>query len=148
MKSVRAIIIHDGKLAVVHRDKFGERYTVLPGGGVDMGEDLEAALRREVREELMMEVGEPRLVFIEHAGLPYGDQYVFLCKYLGGEPRLHPEAEETKINQLGKNIYAPAWLPLDELDGITFRSEELKTKILEALEQGWPDNPVEFGWNS
>ena len=47
--SVRAIIIRDGKILMVHSRKFD--YYKFPGGGLEPGESHEAALCREVREE-------------------------------------------------------------------------------------------------
>ena len=47
--SVRAIIIRDGKVAMVHSLKYD--YYKFPGGGIEKGESRAEALVREVREE-------------------------------------------------------------------------------------------------
>ncbi len=47
--SVRAIIVRDGKLALVHNGKFD--YYMFPGGGIEEGESHTEALIREVKEE-------------------------------------------------------------------------------------------------
>ena len=47
--SVRAIIVRDGKLALVHNGKTD--YYMFPGGGIEEGESHEEALIREVKEE-------------------------------------------------------------------------------------------------
>lgn len=52
--SVRAIIIKDGKLGMIHSRKFD--YYTFAGGGIDPGESQEEALIREVREELGLKV--------------------------------------------------------------------------------------------
>lgn len=51
--TVRALITYGGKLLVVRRSKTGKRAGLyeVPGGMVDPGENLEAAMRREVKEE-------------------------------------------------------------------------------------------------
>ncbi|MDZ7744867.1 MAG: NUDIX domain-containing protein [Candidatus Saccharibacteria bacterium] len=143
-RAVRAIIIKDKKLLVMHRNKFGDEYDTLPGGNVEVGETLEEALRREVTEETMVNFDGERLVFLEHAGHPYGDQYVYLCKYQSGEPQLHPDSEEEQINRLGKNLYRPAWLALSDLPTSPFLSKKLKEHILHGVEHGWPKKSLEF----
>ena len=47
--SVRAIIIENGKIAMVHSEKYN--YYKLPGGGIEPGESKEEALVRETLEE-------------------------------------------------------------------------------------------------
>ncbi|HET6924866.1 MAG TPA: NUDIX domain-containing protein [Candidatus Saccharimonadales bacterium] len=142
-KASRAIIIKDDKIIVTHRNKFGMQYYILPGGGVDMGETLEQALYRELAEEVCVEVANPRLVFTEEAGEPYGTQYVYLCDYVSGEPALHPDSAEAKIHALGKNLYEPRWLSLAEFATIKLRSESLKQAILEGIKNGWPTEPTD-----
>jgi ADP-ribose pyrophosphatase YjhB (NUDIX family) len=51
---VRAVLITpDNQLLTIRRVRPGqEPYSVLPGGGVEPGEDLDTALARELREEI------------------------------------------------------------------------------------------------
>lgn len=53
---VYGIWIQDGKLLVSDEFRMGMRMTKLPGGGVEFGEGLEAALKREWMEELGFEI--------------------------------------------------------------------------------------------
>lgn len=147
-RAVRAIVITGDKLLVMKRSKFGQQYITLVGGGIDAGEDAETALRRELREETGMEVGKARLVYVEDAGDPFGVQYVYLCEYGGGDPVLHPQSDEASINQLGQNLYEPAWLPLTQLAQSPFRSESLKQALLTALQAGFPTEPQTLVWKA
>lgn len=47
---VRGVLIADGRLLVAH--ELGAAYTFLPGGHIEHGEGAEAALVREIDEEL------------------------------------------------------------------------------------------------
>ena len=143
-KAARVIVIHENNLLVMHRNKFGTEYDTLPGGAVEMGEEPAATAVREVREETSVEVADLRPVFIEHAGDMYGDQYIYVARYVSGEPALSPDSIERSIHQMGKNLYEPRWLPLDKLPEAPFLSEELKQKILSCSQAGWPEEVEEF----
>lgn len=147
-QAVRAIIIKDKSILSMRRDKFGMQYYTLVGGGVDVGESHEAALRREIMEETGLQVGAIRWVFTEDGGDMYGVQYVFTCEYQGGEPRLDPKSEEAAISALGKNIYEPVWLPLDKLKYVTFRSSSVRDAILKAVQSGFPERPETLAWKA
>jgi ADP-ribose pyrophosphatase YjhB (NUDIX family) len=141
-KAVRAIVIKDNNLLVMARNKFGQEYLTLPGGGVQLGETPEQALVREITEETGVSIIIERLVFVEEAGLPYGTQYVYLCSYNGGEPALSPDSDEAKINQLGVNLYEPLWIPLSEVADKQFKSEHLKEVVLQAAKTSFPEKAV------
>lgn len=141
-QAVRAIVIKDGELLVMHRNKFGAIYETLPGGNVEVGETHEQAVDREVSEETSITLGAKKLVFVEEAGDPFGTQFIFLCDYVSGEPKLAEDSEEAHINKLGKNLYEPKWVALSELDQLPFLSEKLRDAIVNAVSNGFPTEPV------
>jgi ADP-ribose pyrophosphatase YjhB (NUDIX family) len=61
---VAGLIVRADQLLLVEHRKRGQRYWVLPGGRLQGNETLEAALRREVREELALEARVGRLVIV------------------------------------------------------------------------------------
>lgn len=140
-KAVRAIIVRDGQMLVMHRNKFGHEYYTLLGGGIKGGETAEDALVREIAEESGFRVTGGRLVFIEEAGNPYGTQYIYLCEAEGTTPQLHPDAPETSIFALG-NKHIPMWLPITELGNLEFRTAILQKALMYGFEHGFPDRPV------
>jgi NAD+ diphosphatase len=140
-RAARAIIIHDDKLLVMHRNKFGKEYDTLIGGNVDFGETIEQALVREVREETSLELKNFRCVLVEDAGTMYGIQYVYLCDFPGGEVHLPETSDEAQINKGGKNLYEPKWMSLSKLADSAFVSERLKQAILDGVRDGFPESP-------
>jgi 8-oxo-dGTP pyrophosphatase MutT (NUDIX family) len=59
---VAAIIVRHNQILLVEHRKRGQRYWVLPGGRLEGHETLDAALRRELKEELGLEASVGRLV--------------------------------------------------------------------------------------
>lgn len=140
--AARAIIIRDNKLLVMKRNKFGDIYYSLIGGGVDPGETPEQALIREVHEEASMGLTGFRKVFIEPAWGKYGDQHIFLSEDPGGEPMIQPDAVEAKLNQIGINTYQPMWLDIDQITKVKFRSPNLQKHLIKCLESGFSDKVI------
>jgi ADP-ribose pyrophosphatase YjhB (NUDIX family) len=60
-RGVKAILSHDGRILLV-RHTYGPRRWELPGGGLRRGEAPPDGVRREIREELGLELGELRLI--------------------------------------------------------------------------------------
>lgn len=124
------------------RDKFGKVYYTLPGGGVQFGESVEQALRREMHEETGLQLGAARLVFIENAGLIFGMQYIYLVDYQAGEPKLDAESDEAQIDLYSDNHYLPEWLPIRRLAGVPFVSGRLQEALLRALTTEFPAHAI------
>ena len=80
-----------GQLLIAQRphDKMLGGLWEFPGGKCEAGETLDACLRREIREELgiEIEVGE-HLATVEHAYTHFSiTLHAFHCRYVGGEPQ-------------------------------------------------------------
>ena len=81
-----AIIIRDRALLLIHRQKPGRDYYILPGGGVELDESFEEACIREVKEETGLDVLGLQLVYIyNHIG---SEEYYFLTRVPPDEPIL------------------------------------------------------------
>lgn len=91
---VVAVIYRNGRILIDKRRPEGLLGGLweFPGGKVRPGESLKAALRREIREELDIEI-EPRrkIATVDHAYTHFRVRiHAFECKYCAGEP--HPIA--------------------------------------------------------
>ena len=107
------IIIHDGKVLLMRRYKYGRHYYVVPGGGVEEGETLAEAAIREVKEETGLDVTIARkLCEFNSRGQP---EHYFLAAQFAGELCLGgPEVDR----QSRQNVYNLEWVPLSKLDDI------------------------------
>lgn len=143
-KAVRVIIIKDDALLVMHRNKFGHEFYALVGGGIDVGETAEQALFREVSEESGLEIANPKLVIIEDAGDMYGIQYIYTADFVSGVPALAVDSAEALIHTKGNNLYTPMWLPVSDLPSAVFLPKELKNVLIERLQRGWEEVPIEL----
>jgi len=65
--TVGAIILNrKGQMLLVRSHKWGDRFTIA-GGHVEVGERLEDALRREIREEVGLEIKDVRFLMTQEA---------------------------------------------------------------------------------
>jgi 8-oxo-dGTP diphosphatase len=109
---VGAIVIRDGCVLLVERGREPQQgYWSLPGGVVEVGERLEEALRREVREETGLAVRPVTVVEIferilrDSEGRPEYHYVLidYLCEVTGGEARAADDARRLE------------WVKRDEL---------------------------------
>lgn len=94
----------------------------FPGGKIEPRETVEACIKREIKEELDIdiEVGE-HLISIDHAYTHFRiTLHVHYCRHLSGEPQTI-------------ECDAIRWVTLDEIDQYPF--PKANTKIIEALRQ-------------
>lgn len=89
--SVRGIVNYNDKIVLIHRiktkdDGIVRDYYVTPGGKIEENESHEEALRREIKEELGIEI-EIKGLCLELDDRDYNDsfQYFYNCNYKSGE---------------------------------------------------------------
>ena len=129
--SSRAVIIKDGKVLTMFRRKtkngITEEYYVVPGGGIEDGETLEENVKRELSEELNVEIE-----IIGYLGTIEYDTNIanfFHCNIIKGEPKLGGEELERMTDD---NYYEVRFVDINKLDEIEFSAKE---KVYQALNE-------------
>jgi len=94
-----AFIVKDGKLLMTKANRgLTKGYWNIPGGFVDFGESFEEAVKREVKEEIGLEVKVKKLIGL-YSDIEKYHMLVasYICEVVGGKLRPSPtEVEEVK----------------------------------------------------
>lgn len=136
---VRAIIVDEGHLLVANGELLHR-----PGGHVDPGESIAAALARELQEELEIDVPVTDLAFlgcVEHEWVSRSGPRLELnaCFLVDGRPLRHEYgAPPSPVPTLEMS-----WEPLDRLHELDLRPEALVTAIPAWLGAG----PAPVRWS-
>ncbi|HEX8974050.1 MAG TPA: NUDIX domain-containing protein [Patescibacteria group bacterium] len=130
---VRAIIVKDDSLLTMKRVKSNETYWVFPGGGIENDEDNVAAMIRECREELGVDVEVLELMF-ENSFFRKEDgeqrEYFYKCNIVGGELGTG-DGPEYQENSGYEGTHELEWIKLGELKKFDIRPMEIKNVLLD-----------------
>jgi 8-oxo-dGTP diphosphatase len=125
-----AIIIRSGKLLLIHRQKPGQDYYVLPGGGVELEESFEEACIREVREETGLDVLALHLVS-RYITLEKEENY-YVAEVTSAEPVLGgAEAER----QSPEDSYTFLWVEEAQLESLNLLPGVARRICLEIMQK-------------
>jgi ADP-ribose pyrophosphatase YjhB (NUDIX family) len=113
---VGGVYVQGGRILLVRHEKEGRSYWLLPGGGCEFGEDLAAALERELREEATLETRTGKLLFISESIPPDRHRHVvnftFLGEVLSGLATLGEE-DSQRLKEV-------AWVPREKVQELMF----------------------------
>jgi ADP-ribose pyrophosphatase YjhB (NUDIX family) len=133
IQRVRAIIIKDGKVLLMHRIKSGLEYWAFPGGGIEESDKSpEDGLKRECLEELGVEVEVKELFMNRSSIAPHrlGQMESFyLCNIVNGEVGTGTGPEFTRDVDI-HGSYEVEWLPISEIKNKNVWPVEVRDKIV------------------
>jgi 8-oxo-dGTP diphosphatase len=126
VRVVAAVIARDGHYLITQRRPTAVLPLLweFPGGRVEEGETDSAALKREVRHRLGVEIETGKLIsYVNHPYERYSiDLYLYECWLTSGEPK-------------SSNVHAFAWVTSGEFDRYPFTpADELSMAKLLGLE--------------
>ncbi len=117
MKNIRirvcGILEKDDELLLVKHIKNNNEYYLLPGGGVDHGEDFITALKREFMEECNLDVEVEDMLFISEGIAPDGGRHIvnvyFKVSYVSGD---------LQVGLDGSNLIGVEYIKKSELENV------------------------------
>lgn len=129
---VAALIIKDNRL-LIHTLKNSSFY-LLPGGRVNIGEDSETSLLRELKEELKITASIDSLLWVSEGFFTHNDERFHELGYYYSVQCTTPnsilEKDSFEIEDEG-NIFEFKWVSLDKLKDIEFYPLFVKDRILD-----------------
>ena len=134
------VLLQDGQIALLERNRRGTRYLVFPGGGIESGETAPEAAVREGEEELGVTLRVDRLIAeVWFQGMP---QYYFLVEATGGTFGSGHGKEMSSAANSSQGSYLPCWIPISELTSQPVLPTIIARYISEAYLKGWPEQPL------
>ena len=130
--SAKALIVKDGKMAVIKIRDAGEEWYIMPGGGQEEGETLNEAVCREVSEELGIAIECKELLFVVegvHGEAFHRVDLIFSCEYIADIPDavFHEDRTQAGIE----------WVDISSLDLQPLYPSRLRRQIMNYY-QGKP----------
>lgn len=138
---VAGIIPMENGFAFMHRvgvqnHPIGDYYT-FPGGGQEENETLEDGTKREIKEELGIDVEVIKILYQLEDKENQKDEYFFLCKYIGGEFGTGDGPEfsgDPRYAYRGK--YIPEIIQREDIEKIQLLPREVKDKLVKDIKNG------------
>ena len=135
---VAAIIQEGDTVLLVRHSKDGRSYWLLPGGGVDHGETLIQALRRELREEASVDIRVGGIVLANDSIAPDGSRHIvnlcFLAEVVGGKLKV---GGDTRVSEL-------KYVPVHDISALTLYPD-IAEYLIGGITKGFDRSAIYVG---
>jgi 8-oxo-dGTP diphosphatase len=151
--AVRALLLDPNDRVLLVRfvhPKTGEEFWTTPGGGLDPGESLEAALQRELREETGLEEFElGPVIWKRREEFEWADEMLNQSEQivLVRVPSFEPQPELSVEQLAAEGLYEVRWWTKEEIEAsdAVFYPTRLAHFLRKLLEEGPPEHAIDVG---
>ena len=136
------VLVEDGRVALIRRQRAGMTYFVVPGGGVESGESPDTTAVREAFEELGVTVALERVVAELSFSTPTAEswQVYFWARRIAGQFGAGTGPELMGLYPAERGTYHAEWVPLDRLGDLDVRPRALARQLQST--PSWPRDLV------
>ena len=138
----RAIIIHEGKMVSMYRERQGRVFYTFPGGGMEGTETEEECVKREVFEEFGLIVKPIKKVYTYEN--KNSIEHFYMADWLSGEFG-SGEGEEFEENR-NNGVYIPKLIEISDIPNIPLMPPEVASAFYDDYTKYGKDlrNDVKF----
>lgn len=138
----RAIIIHEGKMVSMYRERQGRVFYTFPGGGMEGTETEEECVKREVFEEFGLIVKPIKKVYTYEN--KNSIEHFYIADWLSGEFG-SGEGEEFEENR-NNGVYIPKLIEISDIPNIPLMPPEVASAFYDDYTKNGKDlrNDVKF----
>lgn len=138
----RAIIIHEGKMVSMYRERQGRVFYTFPGGGMEGTETEEECVKREVFEEFGLIVKPIKKVYTYEN--KNSIEHFYIADWLSGEFG-SGEGEEFEKNR-NNGVYIPKLIEISDIPNIPLMPPEVASAFYDDYTKNGKDlrNDVKF----
>jgi 8-oxo-dGTP diphosphatase len=127
---IAIVIMHKNKLLLVKHRKGDREYWLLPGGGLEENETVEACAVREIMEETGLNISLGKLIFTSESINPNGRKHIINMYFQG-----FLKDREINICIQDRDIIDASFIDIHKIDEIT-----IYPNIKKELSDAWRKN--------